>query len=182
MPGVEIRIIDEQGNVLGPNQTGEICTRSAANMAGYWRNADATSTTVDTDGWLRTGDAGYIDEDGYLFIQDRIKDMICSGAENVYPAEVENAIHGHPAVAEVAVIGVPDEKWGEAVTAIVVPKPGAEKDEASIIAFARDRIAHYKAPKRVEFRDEPLPRSGSGKILRRELREPFWAGRERRVN
>jgi long-chain acyl-CoA synthetase len=151
-------------------------------MVGYWRNDKATSDTVDNEGWLRTGDAGYLDEDGYLFIQDRIKDMICSGAENVYPAEVENAIHGHPDVAEVAVIGVPDDTWGEAVKAIVVPKPGAAPNADSIIAFARERIAHFKAPKSVDIRAEPLPRSASGKILRRELREPYWAGRDRRVN
>jgi acyl-CoA synthetase (AMP-forming)/AMP-acid ligase II len=182
MPGVELRVVDAAGNVLGPNQTGEICTRSAANMRGYWRKPDATSSTVDADGWLRTGDAGYIDEDGYLFIQDRIKDMIISGAENIYPAEVENAIHGHPHVAEVAVIGVPDETWGESVKAIVVPKPGVTPDAESIIAHARERIAHYKAPKTVDFLDRPLPRNPSGKILRRELREPYWAGKERRVN
>ncbi len=182
MPGVEIRICDADGAVLGPNQTGEICTRSLANMKGYWNKPDATSATVDSDGWLRTGDAGYLDEDGYLYIQDRIKDMIITGAENVYPAEVENAIHGHPHVAEVAVIGVPDETWGETVKAIVVPKPGATPEAASIIAHARERIAHYKAPRSVDFRDAPLPRSASGKILRRELREPYWAGKERRVN
>jgi long-chain acyl-CoA synthetase len=182
MPGVELRVIDAEGNVLGPNQTGEICTRSQANMRGYWRNAEATAGTVDSEGWLRTGDAGYLDEDGYLFIQDRIKDMICSGAENVYPAEVESAMFGHPHVAEVAVIGVPDETWGEAVKAIVVPKPGVAADADDIIAFAKSRIAHYKAPKSVDFRAEPLPRNPSGKILRRELRDPFWAGRERKVN
>jgi long-chain acyl-CoA synthetase len=182
LPGVEIRIIDANGNVLGPNEIGEIATRSMANMKGYWNKPDATRSTVDDEGWLRTGDAGYLDEEGYLFIQDRIKDMIISGAENVYPAEVENAIHGHPHVADVAVIGVPDETWGEAVKAIVVPKPGVEPDAASIIAHARERIAHYKAPKSVDFLDRPLPRNASGKILRRELREPYWAGKERRVN
>jgi long-chain acyl-CoA synthetase len=182
MPGVELRIVDGDGKTLGPNETGEICTRSVANMVGYWQNDKATGDTVDKDGWLRTGDAGYLDEDGYLFIQDRIKDMICSGAENVYPAEVENAIHGHPHVAEVAVVGVPDDTWGEAVKAIVVPKPGVVADAESIIAFARERIAHFKAPKSVDFRAGPLPRSASGKILRRELREPYWVGRERRVN
>jgi long-chain acyl-CoA synthetase len=182
LPGVELRVVDADGNVLGPNQVGEICTRSLANMKGYWNRPDATQSTVDQDGWLRTGDAGYLDEDGYLFIQDRIKDLIITGAENVYPAEVENAIHGHPHVADVAVIGVPDETWGEAVKAIVVPKPGVEPDAASIIAYARERIAHYKAPRSVEFLDRPIPRNASGKILRRELREPYWAGRERRVN
>ncbi len=182
MPGVEIAILDSNGNRLGPDEIGEVATRSQANMKGYWKKPDATNATVDSDGWLRTGDAGYLDEDGYLYIQDRIKDMICSGAENVYPAEVENAIHGHPHVAEVAVIGVPDDTWGEAVKAIVVPKPDVTPDAQSIIEFARSRIAHYKAPKSVDFLDRPLPRNASGKILRRELREPYWSGRERQVN
>ncbi|MBA4794387.1 fatty acid--CoA ligase [Phenylobacterium sp.] len=181
MPGVEIKIIDEAGNSLPPNTVGEVATRSGANMAGYWNMAEATAATVGEDGWLRTGDAGYLDEDGYLFIHDRVKDMIISGAENIYPAEVENAIYGHPDVAEVAVIGVPDERWGEAVKAIVAPKPGTRPDPADIIAFARTRIAHFKAPRSVDFIDA-LPRNASGKILRRQLREPYWEGRERRVN
>jgi long-chain acyl-CoA synthetase len=151
-------------------------------MKGYWRKDAATAATIDKDGWLRTGDAGFIDEDGYIFIQDRIKDMIITGGENVYPAEVENAIHGHPHVAEVAVIGVPDEQWGESVKAIVVPKPDVTPDAQSIIEFARSRIAHFKAPRSVDFLATPLPRSTSGKILRRELREPFWTGKDRRVN
>jgi acyl-CoA synthetase (AMP-forming)/AMP-acid ligase II len=150
-------------------------------MAGYWKLPEATASTVAADGWLRTGDAGYLDEDGYLFIHDRVKDMIISGAENIYPAEVESAVYGHPQVAEVAVIGVPDERWGEAVKAIVVAKPGETPDAEDIIAFARGRIAGFKAPKTVDF-IEALPRNASGKILRRELREPYWAGRERRVN
>jgi acyl-CoA synthetase (AMP-forming)/AMP-acid ligase II len=182
MPGVEIAIFDESGNKLPPNQTGEIATRSLANMKGYWRKQDATASTINGDGWLRTGDAGYLDEDGYLFIQDRIKDMIITGGENVYPAEVENAVHGHPHVAEVAVIGVPDDTWGESVKAIVVPKPGATPDANDIIAFARSRIAHFKAPRSVDFLATPLPRSTSGKILRRELREPYWKDKDRRVN
>lgn len=181
MPGVELRIVDEAGNSLPPNTVGEVATRSVSNMAGYWRLPEATAATVADDGWLRTGDAGYLDEDGYLFIHDRVKDMIISGAENIYPAEVESAVYGHPAVAEVAVIGIPDEKWGEAVKAIVVPKPGTQPDAEDIIAFARTRIAGFKAPKSVDF-IEALPRNASGKILRRELREPYWAGRERRVN
>lgn len=182
MPGVEIAILGADGARLAANEIGEIATRSAANMKGYWRKADATASTINGDGWLRTGDAGYLDEDGYLFIQDRIKDMIISGGENVYPAEVENAVHGHPHVAEVAVIGVPDETWGESVKAIVVPKPGVTPDAADIIAFTRSRIAHFKAPRSVDFLATPLPRSSSGKILRRELREPYWAGKDRRVN
>ncbi|MGF6601324.1 acyl-CoA synthetase (AMP-forming)/AMP-acid ligase II [Paraburkholderia sp. GAS448] len=181
MPGVELKVVDEQGNDLPPHTVGEIVTRSQANMVGYWGLPEATSRTLDADGWLRTGDAGYLDEDGYLYISDRIKDMIISGAENIYPAEVENVIHDHPAVADVAVIGVPDEKWGEAVKAIVVLHPGAAVDASAIIAFARSRMAHFKAPKSVDFVDA-LPRNAAGKILRRELREPYWVGRERRVN
>ena len=155
--------------------------RSVTNMAGYWRLDEATAATIDAEGWLRTGDAGYLDEDGYLFIHDRVKDMIISGAENIYPAEVESAVYGHPDVAEVAVIGAPDDQWGEAVKAVVALKPGATGDPASIIAFARTRIAAFKAPKSVDFIDA-LPRNASGKILRRELRDPYWAGRSRRVN
>ncbi len=181
MPGVELKIIDGDGNSLPPNTVGEVATRSVANMAGYWRLDEATQATVGADGWLRTGDAGYLDEDGYLFIHDRVKDMIISGAENIYPAEVESAVYGHPAVAEVAVIGVPDERWGEAVKAVVALKPGQTATPDDIIAFARGRIAAFKAPKTVDFIDA-LPRNASGKILRRELREPYWAGRERRVN
>lgn len=182
MPGVELRIVGPDRQVLGPNETGEIETRSVANMVGYWKQPETTHDTVDHNGWLRTGDAGYLDEDGYLYIQDRIKDMICSGAENIYPAEVESAIYGHPAVQEIAVIGVPDEKWGEAVKAVVVLKPGASATADEIIAFARTRIAGFKAPKSVDFTEGMLPRGPSGKILRRALREPYWAGRERRVN
>jgi long-chain acyl-CoA synthetase len=182
MPGVEIRVVDAETREPLPNgQVGEVETRSVANMVGYWNNSHATAHTIGADGWLRTGDAGYLDDDGYLYIHDRFKDMIVSGAENIYPAEVENAIYGHPAVQEVAVIGVPDGKWGEAVKAIVVPKPGMSPDPQDIIAFARTRIAAFKAPKSIEFVKE-LPRGPSGKILRRVLREPYWAGRERRVN
>ncbi len=181
MPGVELKIIDAEGVSLPPNQVGEVAVRSVSNMAGYWRLDEATAATIDADGWLRTGDAGYLDADGYLFIHDRVKDMIISGAENIYPAEVESAVYGHPDVAEVAVIGVPDDKWGEAVKAVVALKPGAKPDPAGIIAFARTRIAAFKAPKSVDFIDA-LPRNASGKILRRELRDPYWAGRERRVN
>ena len=181
MPGVELKIVDDAGASLPVNAVGEVAVRSVSNMAGYWRLPDATAATVGEDGWLRTGDAGYLDEDGYLFIHDRVKDMIISGAENIYPAEVESAVYGHPDVAEVAVIGIPDDVWGEAVKAIVVRKPGTTPDPESIIAFARSRIAAFKSPKSVDF-IEALPRNASGKILRRELREPYWAGRTRRVN
>jgi acyl-CoA synthetase (AMP-forming)/AMP-acid ligase II len=179
-PGLEIRILDADGRSLPTGEVGEIAINGPTIMKGYWNKADATRAAV-TDGYLRTGDAGYFDEDGYLYIHDRVKDMIVSGGENVYPAEVENAIFGHPAVADVAVIGVPDEKWGEAVKAIVVPKSGASASPAEIIAWARERIAGYKLPKSVDFA-EVLPRNPSGKILRRELRQPYWEGHERQVN
>ncbi len=181
LPGVEIKVVDETGRSVPTGAVGEVAVRAKMNMAGYWGQEEATRKTIDPDGWLRTGDAGYLDEDGYLYIYDRVKDMIITGAENVYPAEVESAIYGHPAVAEVAVIGVPDEKWGEAVKAMVVLRPGAVADPVDIIAFARQRIAGYKAPKSVDF-IAALPRNASGKILRRELRDPFWAGRARKVN
>jgi long-chain acyl-CoA synthetase len=181
LPGVELKVLGPDGESLPPNTVGEIATRSLSNMAGYWKLDEATAKTIDADGWLRTGDAGYLDEDGYLFIHDRVKDMIISGGENIYPAEVESAVYGHPSVAEVAVIGVPDDKWGEAVKAVVALKPGAVADPDDIIAFARTRIAGFKSPKSVDFIDA-LPRNASGKILRRELRAPYWEGRARQVN
>jgi acyl-CoA synthetase (AMP-forming)/AMP-acid ligase II len=130
---------------------------------------------------LRTGDAGYLDDDGYLFLHDRIKDMVVSGGENIYPAEVENVLLAFPGVADAAVIGVPDEKWGETVKAIVVAAPATELDTASIIAFCRERLAHYKCPTSVDF-VPVLPRNPSGKVLKRELREPYWRHRERRIH
>ena len=178
--GVEMRVIDAEGNPLPPRAIGEIAIRTQANMREYWRRPEATAETIDSDGWLRTGDAGYTDEDGYFYLHDRVKDMIISGGENVYPAEVENAIYGHPAVADVAVIGVPDTKWGEAVKACVVLKPGADADAGEIITWARERIAGYKCPKSVDF-IPALPRNPSGKILRRELRAPYWEGQERQI-
>jgi len=181
LPGVEIAIRDGDGKEVPVGEVGEICIRCGANMAGYWNLADATASTIGDDGWLRSGDAGYVDQDGYVYIHDRVKDMIISGGENIYPAEVESAIYGHDAVADVAVIGVPDDKWGEAVKACVVLKDGAEACAEDIIGFARTRIAGFKCPKSVDF-IAALPRNPSGKILRRELRAPYWEGRERSVN
>jgi acyl-CoA synthetase (AMP-forming)/AMP-acid ligase II len=181
LPGVELAILDADGNKLPPGEVGEIATRSGSNMAGYWNLPEATAKTLDKDNWLRTGDAGYMDSDGYLYIHDRIKDMIISGGENIYPAEVESAICDHPDVAEVAVVGVPDEQWGEAVKAIVVMKSGKKATPADIIGFTRARIAGFKTPKSVDF-IEALPRNASGKILRRHLRDPYWAGKDRQVN
>ena len=181
LPGVELAILDANGKPLQPGEVGEIATRSGFNMAGYWNLPEATARTIGRDGWLRTGDAGYLDRDGYLYIHDRVKDMIISGAENIYPAEVESAICDHPDIAEVAVIGVPDDQWGEAVKAIVVLKQGREATAADIINFVKQRIAGYKTPKSVEF-VSALPRNASGKILRRHLRDPYWAGKDRQVN
>ncbi len=179
--GVEIEIRGEHGQVLGPREIGEILTRSTANMLSYWKLPEATRSTMSDDGWIATGDAGYLDEDGYLYIHDRMKDMIITGGENVYPAQVESAIYGHPDVHEVAVIGVPDAKWGEAVKAVCVPKPGHTIDPDSIIDWTREKLAGFKVPKTVDVIGA-LPRNPSGKILRRQLREPYWAGRERQVN
>jgi acyl-CoA synthetase (AMP-forming)/AMP-acid ligase II len=181
LPGVELAIVDEQGERLPPRQVGEVAIRSKTTMQCYWNLPEATAKTIGADGWLRSGDAGYLDEDGYLYIYDRVKDMIISGGENIYPAEVENAIFGHPQVADVAVIGVPSERWGEEVKAMVVPKPGTTPDPASIIAWARERIASYKVPKSIGF-IEALPRNAAGKILRRELRKPYWQDKQRQVN
>ena len=180
LPGVEVKIVDAEGNEVAASTVGEIATRSAKNMRGYWNLPDATAATIDAEGWLRTGDAGYFDADGYLYIHDRVKDMIISGGENVYPAEVENAVYSHPKVADVAVIGVPDARWGEAVKACVVVKPGETLSEAEVIAHARQHIAGYKCPKSVDF-IAALPRNPSGKILRRELRAPYWEGKERQI-
>jgi acyl-CoA synthetase (AMP-forming)/AMP-acid ligase II len=179
MHGVEIQIVDASGKALPPRQVGEIVCRSARVMKGYWNLPEETAGAIRGE-WFHTGDAGYLDEDGYLYIYDRVKDMIVSGGENIYPAEVESALYGHPAIADVAVIGVPDERWGEAVKAIVVKKPGAEVGESDIIAHARERIAGYKVPKSVDFA-EALPRNPSGKVVKRELREPYWRGETRRV-
>jgi len=180
IPSLEIRIVDAEGRTLPAGEVGEILIKAPHVMKGYWNQPDATRKSVVED-WFYTGDAGYFDADGYLYIHDRVKDMIVSGGENIYPAEVENAIFGHPGVADVAVIGVPDEKWGEAVKAIIVKKPGADIAPAAIIAYARERIAGYKVPKSVDF-IAALPRNPSGKILRRELRQPYWEGRQRQVN
>jgi long-chain acyl-CoA synthetase len=149
-------------------------------MVGYWHLPEETAKAVTADGWFKSGDAGYLDSDGYLYIHDRVKDMIVSGGENVYPAEVENVLMGHPGIADVAVIGVPHEKWGETAKAIVVKAPDSDVTEAEIIAYAKERLATFKCPTSVDWA-EMLPRNPSGKILKKDLREPFWEGHERRV-
>jgi acyl-CoA synthetase (AMP-forming)/AMP-acid ligase II len=181
-PWVEVRVVDPGSEAsCAPEAVGELWTRSPQNFKGYWARPEETARTVTTDGWLKTGDAGYLDAEGYLFLTDRVKDMIISGGENIYPAEVENALAEHPGVADVAVIGVPDERWGETVKAIVVRRPDTDPRPDDIIAFARERLAHYKCPTTVDFA-ETLPRNPSGKLLKRELRERYWRGRDRRIN
>lgn len=179
-PGREVRVVDAAGRALPTREVGEIVVRAPCVMKGYWKREDATAEAV-VDGWFHTGDAGYFDEEGYLYLHDRVKEMIVSGGENIYPAEVENALAGHPAVRDVAAIGVPDERWGEAVKAIVSLRPGLAATASELIDYARERIAGYKLPKSVDFVDS-IPRNPSGKILRRELRQPYWAGRDRLVN
>jgi acyl-CoA synthetase (AMP-forming)/AMP-acid ligase II len=181
LSGIVLSIQDEEGKVLPPGQTGEVCARAANFMREYWKKAEATEEAF-RGGWYHSGDAGYLDERGYLFLVDRVKDMIVTGGENVYSTEVENAIASHPAVAQVAVIGIPHDTWGEAVHAIVVPVAGHSVTEADIIAHARQSIAGYKVPKSVSFREQPLPLSGVMKVLKRELRAPYWEGRTRRIN
>jgi long-chain acyl-CoA synthetase len=180
-PWVEVRIVDrETGDDVPVGDVGELWTRSHQTMKGYWNNPEATADAITAEGWFRTGDAGFVDADGFLFLHDRVKDMIVSGGENVYPAEVENALMKHPAVADVAVIGVPDDTWGEAVRAIVVRAEGTDPTGPELIAFAREHLGGFKLPKQVDFADT-LPRNPSGKLLKRELREPYWHGVERRV-
>jgi acyl-CoA synthetase (AMP-forming)/AMP-acid ligase II len=199
---VEIRIVDPVTGADQPaGQVGEVWTRSPQNTTGYWNRPEETAKLVADGGWLRTGDAGYTDEAGYLFLTDRIKDMIVTGAENVYPIEVEEVLADHPGIADVAVIGVPDERWGETVKAIVVRAPhteptgteptgteatgteatGAELTEAEVLDYARTRLAGFKRPRSVEF-VEALPRNPSGKILKKELRKPYWDEKGRNIS
>ena len=178
--GIELKIVDETGKQLPAGEVGEIIIRSKQVMKGYWNMPEETAKTI-RNGWFYTGDAGYTDKAGYVYIHDRVKDMIVSGGENVYPAEVENALMKHPAVADVAVIGIPDDRWGEVPLAIVVRKPDVAVTEDDIIAFGRTQLAGFKTPKKVAWADA-LPRNPSGKILKKDLRAPYWEGRTRQVN
>jgi acyl-CoA synthetase (AMP-forming)/AMP-acid ligase II len=179
MLGGRVRIVDSEGNDLPPYQVGEILYQGENLMTGYWARPDATAQAI-RDGWFHTGDAGYVDKEGFIFLKDRIKDVIISGGENVYPAEVEAVLMGHPEVLECAVIGVPDSKWGETVKAVVVKRQGASLGEAALIEWSRDKLAGFKRPSSVDFIDT-LPRNASGKLLKRALREPYWAGHTRRI-
>ncbi|KQX74424.1 long-chain-fatty-acid--CoA ligase [Aeromicrobium sp. Root472D3] len=181
VPGVEVAVVDsETGEPIPAGEIGEIVTRGPGVTRSYWRRPDDTAAAFWPGGWFRTGDAGYVDEDGYVFLKDRIKDLLMSGGENIYPAEVENVIMAHPDVQEVAVIGVPSERWGETPLAVVAAAAGHEIDPEELISFTRERLAHYKCPTGVEIVDA-LPRNPSGKVLKRELRAPWWAGHERNI-
>jgi len=179
--GCEVRIVDADDQPVPNGTVGEIVVRGDNVMMGYWERPEETVKAV-IDGWMHTGDGGYMDEDGFVYVVDRVKDMIISGGENVYSVEVENAITQHPAVAQCAVIGIPDERWGELVHAVVVTKPGAKLSANELIEFCKTLIAGYKCPRSVEISETPLPLSGAGKVLKRDLRKPFWENRERRVS
>jgi acyl-CoA synthetase (AMP-forming)/AMP-acid ligase II len=180
VPGSVVSIQDEDGKILGPDETGEVCARAGNFMREYWKRPAETAEAFRND-WYRTGDAGRIDADGYVYLVDRVKDMIVTGGENVYSAEVEDAVASHPAVLQVAVIGIPHEMWGELVHAVIVLRPGMTATEEEIKEHTRRHIAGYKVPKSVEFRTDPLPMSGAMKVLKRELRAPYWADKDRAV-
>jgi long-chain acyl-CoA synthetase len=180
-PGVDLQVTDSSGKPVEPGQAGELVARGANVMRGYWDNPAATAKTF-RDGFFRTGDIGSQDAAGYFYIMDRLKDMIVSGGENVYSGEVEAVIYEHPAVREVAVFGIPDPQWGELVMACVVLKPGAVLTSDDLIAFCRQSLATYKLPRRIEFTETDLPKSSSGKVLKKTLRERFWMHQQRAVS
>lgn len=181
IPGAEARIVDPSTEEdLGVGEVGEIWIKAPQNMKGYWNLPEETAKALRPGGWFRTGDAGYTDGDGYIYIHDRVKDMIVSGAENIYPAEIENVLMAYPGIGDVAVIGVPSDKWGETPKAIVVKAAGADPSPEEIIAYCRTQLAHYKCPTSVDF-VESIPRNPSGKVLKKDLRAPYWEGRDRFV-
>jgi acyl-CoA synthetase (AMP-forming)/AMP-acid ligase II len=176
----EIRIVDPEGAEVPRGTVGEIAVRGPNVMTGYWRNPEKSAEAI-RDGWLHTGDAAYMDDEGYLFLQDRIKDMIVSGGTNLYPSEIESALLEHDDLRDVAVIGIPDQKWGEAALAVCVTRSGQEIPADDLIGFCRSRLGGYKIPRHYSFVTE-LPRNASGKILKRVLREPYWAGQSRSIS
>ena len=175
LPGVQLRIVDARGKDLPSGAIGEVVIRSSNTMLGYWQLPETTAEAVSSEGWIRTGDAGFLDDEGYLFIQDRVKDMIISGGENVYSLEVENALASHPAVSQCAVFGRPHEHWGEAVHAVATLKPGVMASERDLIDHCRRILAHYKCPRTLEIRDRPMPLSGANKISKAALKEELRA-------
>ena len=182
IPGVSVRIGDEKGRTRAEGEIGEVIVRGPTVMQGYWNKKEQTESAL-RGGEYWSGDLGYMDEDGHLYLVDRSKDMIVSGGENVYSSEVEEALYKHPSILEAAVFGVPDEKWGEAVWAAIYlrsDRPGVNSEE--LVAFCRQHLGGYKVPKGFDFHEAPLPKSGPGKFLKRQLREPYWAGRSASVN
>jgi acyl-CoA synthetase (AMP-forming)/AMP-acid ligase II len=181
LPEAEVRVVDaESGNEVPTGEPGELWFRTPQLMKGYLNKPEDTAKAIDSDGWFHTGDIGSIDEGGYVYVSDRLKDMIISGGENIYSPEVERVLSEHPAVAEAAVIGVPDDTWGEVVKAVVGLRPDTSATEEEIIAFTREHLAHFKCPKSVDI-VEALPRNPTGKILKKDLRQPYWEGRESQV-
>lgn len=178
---VEIRIVDEDLNEVAQGGVGQIAVKGPVTMLGYWNKPDVTAETI-RDGWVLTGDAGYMDDEGFIFLMDRLKDMIISGGENVYSAEVENALGQHPSVATSAVIGIPSDEWGEMVHAIVILKPDLTATEEELKTHCHTLIAGFKCPRSIEYRTEPLPLSGANKVLKTELRKPFWEGQDRQIS
>jgi len=176
--GLDVRIVDPDDAEVPIGDVGEVVIRGANVMQGYWNKPEQTATAL-RNGWYHTGDVGYMDDAGYLFLVDRLKDMVVSGGENVYSTEVEEVLYQHPMVLEAAVFGVPDETWGEAVHAVVVPRGEVSTDE--LVAHCKKHLGGYKIPKQIVLQEEPLPKSGPGKVLKRELREPYWEGHETRV-
>jgi long-chain acyl-CoA synthetase len=181
LAGVRIRIVDPDDNELAAGEIGEVIARGPNVMRGYWNKPEQTASVL-RDGWYHTGDLGFLDDEGCLHLVDRAKDMIVSGGENVYSTEVEEGIYRHPDVLECAVFGIPDDYWGEAVHAVVIPREGSTLDEATLRSHCREHLAGYKIPKIIEVRSEALPRTAAGKVLKRELRAPFWKGRERNIS
>jgi acyl-CoA synthetase (AMP-forming)/AMP-acid ligase II len=179
IPGTSIRIVDDEDKEVPRGTIGEVLVRGPQLMRGYWNLPEASAEAL-RGGWMHTGDAATMDDEGFVYIQDRVKDMIVSGGENVYPREIEDVLFQHPAVADAAVIGVPDAQWGEAVKAVVVLRAGKTATESELVDHCRAKLAGYKRPRSVDFIAE-LPRNPSGKVLKRELREPYWKGHTRRV-
>ncbi len=179
-PLTSVRILDEDGQEVEPGQPGELFSTSPYLFSGYWNRPEESSDAVH-EGWFSAGDIAYRDEEGYIYLIDRKNDKIISGGVNIFPREVEEVLLRHPSVVEAAVFGIPDERWGEAIHAVVVVKPGTDGAEDDILDFCANSVARYKLPKQIEFTDR-LPRNAAGKILRRELRDPYWAGLTRRVS
>jgi len=181
VPGVDVRVVGDDGSDVVAGQVGEVIARGPNIMVGYWRRPEDTAAAV-RNGWLHTGDLATVDEDGYIYLVDRKKDMIVTGGENVFSTEVEAALYEHPAIKEAAVIGIPDPEWGEAVHACVTLIAGRKVTSDELVEFCRGRLANYKLPRSVEFIEGELPKGGSGKILKKELRDRYWRGRARRIS